>query len=81
MATTSFRYLEHDDFGIPQNAFVVCTFWLIDALAVIGRRRRRARLFEHLLARRNRHGLLAEHLDPATGEAWGNFVQLTAWSG
>ena len=32
-------------------------------------------LFENLLARRSRHGLLAEHLDPVTGEAWGNFVQ------
>ena len=70
-----FRYLEHDDFGIPQNAFVVCTFWLIDALAVIGRVDDARKLFEQLLARRNRHGLLAEHLDPVTGEAWGNFVQ------
>ena len=70
-----FRYLEHDDFGVPQNAFVVCTFWLIEALATIGRADSARALFEKLLARRNRHGLLAEHLDPGTGEAWGNFVQ------
>jgi GH15 family glucan-1,4-alpha-glucosidase len=70
-----FRYLEHDDFGVPQNAFVVCTFWLIEALATIGRAESARALFEKLLARRNRHGLLAEHLDPGTGEAWGNFVQ------
>ncbi len=70
-----YRYLERDDFGVPQNAFVVCTFWLIDALAAIGRTDSARTLFEKLLARRNRHGLLAEHLDPGTGEAWGNFVQ------
>ena len=32
-------------------------------------------LFERLLACRTRHGLFAEHLDGATGEPWGNFVQ------
>jgi GH15 family glucan-1,4-alpha-glucosidase len=70
-----FRYMEHDDFGIPTNAFVVCTFWLVNALAVIGRTDDARALFEKLLACRNRHGLLAEHLDPATREPWGNFVQ------
>ena len=70
-----FRYVEQDDFGVPRNAFVVCSFWLVDALAAIGRRDDARALFERLLACRNRHGLLAEHVDPATGEAWGNFVQ------
>ena len=70
-----FRYVEADDFGAPRNAFVVCSFWLVDALAAIGRRDDARALFERLLACRNRHGLFAEHLDPATGEAWGNFVQ------
>ena len=32
-------------------------------------------LFENLLACRNRHGLLSEHIDPATRELWGNFPQ------
>jgi GH15 family glucan-1,4-alpha-glucosidase len=32
-------------------------------------------LFENLLARHNRHGLIAEHIDVKTGEQWGNFVQ------
>ena len=70
-----FRYVEADDFGAPRNAFVVCSFWLVDALAAIGRRDDARALFERLLACRNRHGLFAEHIDPATGEAWGNFVQ------
>jgi GH15 family glucan-1,4-alpha-glucosidase len=70
-----FRYIEHDDFGEPQNAFIVCTFWLVNALAATGRRDEARALFERLLACRNAHGLLAEHVHPVTGEMWGNFVQ------
>ena len=70
-----FRYVEDDDFGAPANAFLVCSFWLVDALAAVGRRDEARTLFLRLLACRNRHGLLAEHVHPATGEAWGNFVQ------
>jgi GH15 family glucan-1,4-alpha-glucosidase len=70
-----YRYIEPDDFGAPENAFLVCTFWYIDALAAIGRRDEARVLFEQVLARRNPHGLLAEHIDPRTGEQWGNFVQ------
>ncbi|HTY02423.1 MAG TPA: glycoside hydrolase family 15 protein [Rhodocyclaceae bacterium] len=70
-----FRYVERDDFGEPENAFLVCTFWYVNALAVVGRRDEARALFEKLLASRNRHGLLAEHIDPRTGEMWGNFVQ------
>jgi GH15 family glucan-1,4-alpha-glucosidase len=70
-----YRYVEPDDFGTPENAFLVCTFWYIEALAALGRREEARVLFERLLACRNRHGLLAEHVDPRTGEQWGNFVQ------
>ncbi|MDA8126118.1 MAG: glycoside hydrolase family 15 protein [Deltaproteobacteria bacterium] len=70
-----YRYVEADDFGVPENAFVVCTFWYIYALAALGRQGEACELFENLIARRNRHGLLAEHIDPRTGEQWGNFVQ------
>jgi GH15 family glucan-1,4-alpha-glucosidase len=70
-----FRYVEQDDFGVPENAFVVCSFWYANALAALGRRDEARALFERLLASRNPHGLLAEHLDTATGELWGNFVQ------
>ena len=70
-----FRYLEKDDFGEPENAFLVCTFWYINALAAIGRRDEARALFENMLSCRNRHGLLAEHIDPRTNEQWGNFVQ------
>jgi GH15 family glucan-1,4-alpha-glucosidase len=70
-----FRYVEDDDFGAPQNAFVICSFWYVDALAAIGRPNEARALFLRLLGHRNRHGLLAEHLDVASGEPWGNFVQ------
>ncbi|MDO8502483.1 MAG: hypothetical protein Q7S20_11640 [Gemmatimonadaceae bacterium] len=70
-----FRYVDEDGFGKPQNAFLVCTFWYVSALAALGRRDEARALFETLLACRNRHGLLAEHIDPLTREQWGNFVQ------
>ena len=70
-----YRYVETDDFGVPENAFVVCTFWYIYALVALNRVDEARELFGHLLSRRNQHGLLAEHIDPRTGEPWGNFVQ------
>lgn len=70
-----FRYSEEDDFGVPETAFIVCTFWYINALAATGRRDEARTLFEKVLAHRNQHGLLSEDIDPITGELWGNFVQ------
>jgi GH15 family glucan-1,4-alpha-glucosidase len=70
-----YRYTESDDFGVPANAFIVCTFWYIDALAALGRRDEARALFEETIARRNRLGLLSEHVDPKSGELWGNFPQ------
>ena len=69
------RYEAEDDFGRPQTAFNVCSFWRVDALARIGRREQAREAFEALLARRNKMGLLSEDLDPVTGELWGNFPQ------
>ncbi|MEN6507570.1 MAG: glycoside hydrolase family 15 protein [Smithella sp.] len=70
-----YRYVENDDFGVPENAFVVCTFWYIYALAVLNRGDEARTLFENLLSKRTRHGFLAEHVDPRTGDPWGNYVQ------
>lgn len=64
-----------DDFGRPETAFTICTFWYIDALALLGRRDEARRLFENLLRRRNALGLLAEDIHPDTGELWGNYPQ------
>jgi GH15 family glucan-1,4-alpha-glucosidase len=78
-----YRYVERDDFGYPDNAFLVCTFWYIEALAAMGgaRREEGRLLFEKVLAARNRHGLLAEDLDPRTLEQWGNFPQTYCMAG
>ncbi len=72
---TLMRYAVEDDFGAPENAFNLCTFWLIEALARTGRGEEAARIFEGMLAARTAGGLLAEDLDPRTGLLWGNLPQ------
>ena len=69
------RYAAPDDFGVPETAFTICTFWYIDALAALGRMGEARALFEKVLACRNHVGLLSEDLKPETGELWGNFPQ------
>jgi hypothetical protein len=69
------RYDAADDFGAPENAFNVCTFWYIEALAGLGRRDEAREIFESMLACRNTLGLLSEDIHPATNELWGNFPQ------
>lgn len=70
-----FRYAAADDFGMPENAFNICTFWFIDALDAIGRGEEARRLFCNMLGHRTALGLLSEDLDTANGELWGNFPQ------
>jgi GH15 family glucan-1,4-alpha-glucosidase len=69
------RYEAPDDFGKPETAFNICTFWRIDALARIGRKEQAREIFGAMLAARNHLGLLSEDTHPVTGEMWGNFPQ------
>lgn len=69
------RYDTEDDFGLPETAFNVCTFWLIEALHFTGRDADARELFEEMLSRRTASGLLSEDIDPQTGELWGNYPQ------
>lgn len=69
------RYAIEDDFGLPETAFNVCTFWLIEALHFTGRSADARALFEEMLARRTAAGLLSEDIEPETGELWGNYPQ------
>ncbi len=69
------RYAIEDDFGLPETAFNVCTFWLIEALHFTGRSDDARALFEEMLARRTAAGLLSEDIEPETGELWGNYPQ------
>jgi GH15 family glucan-1,4-alpha-glucosidase len=63
--------------GLPEGegAFLACSFWLVDNYILQGRYADGRELFERLLARCNDVGLLAEELDPVTGQMLGNFPQ------
>lgn len=75
------RYVAADDFGLPETAFLICRFWLIDAMWEIGRRDEARDMFIDALKLRNRYGLLSEDVHPVTGKLWGNFPQTYSMSG
>jgi GH15 family glucan-1,4-alpha-glucosidase len=58
-----------------EGTFLLCTFWLAQALALAGQPRRARRVFERAVGYANDLGLLAEEIDPGTGEMLGNFPQ------
>ena len=70
-----FRYLRNDDFGRPSAAFLVCSFWMVQALARLNRREEGQLVLSQLLTAANSLGLFAEHFEPATGRQCGNFPQ------
>ncbi len=63
--------------GLPgrEGAFLPCTFWLVDCLALVGRRDEAVALFDRVLGLRNDVGLLAEQYDSRAGRLVGNFPQ------
>jgi GH15 family glucan-1,4-alpha-glucosidase len=72
------RYLpdnEVDGLEGNEGAFLACSFWLADALCLMGRRQEARALFERLLSLRNDVGLLAEEYDPQAKRLIGNFPQ------
>jgi GH15 family glucan-1,4-alpha-glucosidase len=75
------RYTSADDFGLPETAFLICRFWLIDALWAIGRKQDARDMFVDALKLRNSYGLLSEDVHPATGQLWGNFPQTYSMAG
>jgi GH15 family glucan-1,4-alpha-glucosidase len=70
-----YRYLRKDDFGTPQSAFIICSFWLVQALAKIDEKARAIEVMEHTLSASNSLGLFSEHFTPSTLRQNGNYPQ------
>jgi GH15 family glucan-1,4-alpha-glucosidase len=69
------RYRTHDGLGVPEVAFMLCTFWQIEALAKLGRLEEARTLMAQVKDINSPLGLLAEDLHPASRTMWGNFPQ------
>ncbi|OGW51174.1 MAG: hypothetical protein A2V62_01690 [Nitrospirae bacterium RBG_19FT_COMBO_58_9] len=67
--------MREDDFGKPEAAFVICSFWIAQALARVGRIPEARTILEQVLLAANHVGLFSEHFVPATHTQCGNFPQ------
>jgi GH15 family glucan-1,4-alpha-glucosidase len=70
-----YRYLGDDGLPGREGAFVLCTFWLADALTLSGQVDRAQELFLNILEYASPLGLFAEEIDPASGHQLGNYPQ------
>lgn len=70
-----YRYRGDDGLEGEEGTFVLCTFWLAHSLALAGKVDRAIEVFERAIRFANDVGLLAEEVDPHTGELLGNFPQ------
>src|SRR5439155_8382064 len=68
-----YRYLAHDGLEGEEGTFLLCTFWLAHAQALAGELDRARQTFERAVSYANDVGLLAEEVDPTSGELLGNF--------
>jgi alpha,alpha-trehalase len=70
-----YRYRSRDGLAGAEGTFLLCTFWLAHAQALAGQVEAASATFERAVAAINDVGLLAEEVDPASGEMIGNFPQ------
>jgi GH15 family glucan-1,4-alpha-glucosidase len=69
------RYKHSDDFGLQKSAFLVCSFWYIEALLTLDFVEEAQELFANVLKAQNHLGLFSEVYDVETQSPWGNFPQ------
>jgi GH15 family glucan-1,4-alpha-glucosidase len=69
------RYRTDDGFGKPKVAFIICMFWLVEALVRLGRRSEAESVMARALAALSPLGLLSEDYETAEPRLWGNFPQ------
>jgi len=69
------RYVNRDDFGVTRSAFTICSFWWVEALALMGRLDDAEQAFHRVLAHANPLGLFSEDIDPEGRRLLGNFPQ------
>jgi len=69
------RYAGDDGLQGTEGSFLLCTFWLAHALAITGQVERSREVLERAAATANDLGLLAEQVDPSSGELLGNYPQ------
>ncbi|MDF0642435.1 MAG: glycoside hydrolase family 15 protein [Nitrospira sp.] len=70
-----YRYVRKDDFGKPESAFVICSFWIAQALARLGRLAEARSILDRVQAAANHVGLFSEHFMPGVNIQSGNFPQ------
>ena len=70
-----YRYKNEDGLPGDEGCFTLCSFWLVDSLALSGRLNEATNIFVNILQLMSPLGLLAEEINPETGELIGNFPQ------
>lgn len=76
-----YRYLHEDDFGTPDATFLICAFWYIEALAVMGQKDKAISNLKKVLKYGNHLNLFSEDVHAKSGSQWGNFPQTYSHAG
>lgn len=76
-----YRYLHEDDFGTPDATFLICAFWYIEALAVMGQKEKAISNLNKVLKYGNHLNLFSEDIQAKSGSQWGNFPQTYSHAG